>query len=455
MIESPSSERRLDPRPDQNQRSCGVGTESQPTKSSASNYLSASSETPPWHLFDVFGVELEYMIVRSDDLSVLPVADRLLCQSDGQPASEIELGDVAWSNELVMHVVELKTNGPVAALDPLPTRFQDHVRRANELLASWGARLMPTGMHPRMDPARETQLWPHAYAAVYGAYDCIFNCRRHGWANLQAAHLNLPFADDGEFGRLHAAIRLVLPILPALAASSPVADGRITGRLDTRLAAYRANSSRIPSITGDVIPEPVFTQSDYEQQILQRMYDDVREHDAAGVLQHEFLNSRGAIARFDRRAIEIRLLDMQECPAADVAVCGATARAVQALVDQRWSDLKAQQRIGTERLVRILTACIDRAERAVIGDRRYLDHFGYPAGARSCTAAELWHHLCQTTVWSDDSRPAWSDPLHTILRRGPLARRILRWLNGDASAPHLSAVYGQLCNCLAEGRMFE
>ena len=31
----------------------------------------------------------------------------------------------------------------------------------------------------------------------------------------------VPFADDAEFGRLHAAIRLALPIAPGIAASSP------------------------------------------------------------------------------------------------------------------------------------------------------------------------------------------------------------------------------------------
>jgi gamma-glutamyl:cysteine ligase YbdK (ATP-grasp superfamily) len=383
------------------------------------------------------------------------VADRLLREPDGRAVSEIELGDVAWSNELVLHVIELKTNGPSPSFDPLPARFQQHVGRVNERLAPLQGRLMPTGMHPWMDPDRETRLWPHEYSSVYRAYDRIFNCRGHGWANLQAAHLNLPFADDDEFGRLHAAIRLVLPILPALAASSPVANSWITGRLDTRLEWYRTNATRLPSITGDVIPEPVFTRSDYERQILQRMYDDIREHDAAGVLRHEFLNSRGAIPRFDRGAIEIRLLDMQECPAADVAVCGAIARVLQALVDQRWCDLKAQQRFDSERLVRILLDGVRRADRGLIGDRGFLDHLGYPSAARSCTAAELWHHLCSATVWSDDSRPAWSDPLRTILRRGPLARRILHRLGRDPRPTKLRTVYGELCDCLAEGRMFE
>jgi hypothetical protein len=90
---------------------------------------------------------------------------------------------------------------------------------------------------------------------VYEAFDRIFDCRGHGWANLQSAHLNLPFSDAEEFGRLHAAIRLLLPILPALAASSPVMDGRLTGRVDSRLDVYRHNARRVPQVSGRVVPE--------------------------------------------------------------------------------------------------------------------------------------------------------------------------------------------------------
>jgi len=47
-----------------------------------------------------------------------------------------------------------------------------------------------------MDPNREMVIWPHDYSVVYEAFNRIFDCRGHGWANLQAVHLNLPFADD-------------------------------------------------------------------------------------------------------------------------------------------------------------------------------------------------------------------------------------------------------------------
>src|SRR5678809_520166 len=93
-----------------------------------------------------------------------------------------------------------------------------------------------------MNPERETRLWPHEDNEIYEAFDRVFGCTGHGWSNLQCTHLNLPFAGDAEFARLHAAIRLVLPIIPALAASSPILDSRLTGLMDTRLHCYRAVS---------------------------------------------------------------------------------------------------------------------------------------------------------------------------------------------------------------------
>lgn len=227
------------------------------------------------HLFEAFGIELEYMIVRRDTLAALPVSDRLIHSVVGEFASDVEDGPIAWSNELVLHVIELKTNGPTPTLSGLFSRVLAEVHRINALLEPFGGALLPGAAHPTFHPATETRLWPHDAGPVYAAYDRIFDCRGHGWSNLQAMHLNLPFCGDAEFGRLHAAIRAVLPLLPGLAAASPVIDGRATGLLDTRLDVYRKNQARIPSIAGRIVPEPVWTEAEYRERILARTYADV------------------------------------------------------------------------------------------------------------------------------------------------------------------------------------
>lgn len=198
-------------------------------------------------LFQAFGVELEYMLVRRGDLAVLPLSDEALRRASGGEAyvCDVERDGMAWSNELVAHLVELKVDPPARDLAGLAPKFDAEIAWMNGLLEAFDARLMPSAMHPFMRPEAETKLWPHEYREIYESYHKAFDCRRHGWANLQSAHLNLPFADDAEFGRLHAAIRLLLPLLPALAASSPYQEGRATGLLDTR-----------PRITAGTWPSP-------------------------------------------------------------------------------------------------------------------------------------------------------------------------------------------------------
>ncbi|MDH4064006.1 MAG: glutamate-cysteine ligase family protein, partial [Acidobacteriota bacterium] len=160
----------------------------------------------PLRLFEGIGVELEYMIVDRATLEVKPVADELLKAVSGHYDTEVARGPISWSNELALHVIELKTTEPVPTLDGVGALFQEQVAEIERQLAPLGARLLPTGMHPWMDPHTELRLWPHEHDEIYGAFNRIFDCRGHGWANLQSVHLNLPFANDEEFARLHAAI---------------------------------------------------------------------------------------------------------------------------------------------------------------------------------------------------------------------------------------------------------
>ncbi len=404
----------------------------------------------PLHLFEGYGIELEYMIVDRETLSILPITDQLIYSIAGSFESEIERGALCWSNELVLHVVELKTNGPISSLNGIDQVFQSHIQEINQRLAQWGARLMPTAMHPWMNPEKDTRLWPHDYNVVYESYNRIFGCQGHGWSNLQSVHLNLPFANDEEFGRLHAAIRLLLPLLPALGASSPLVECQRTDFLDNRMEFYRTNSKRIPSITGQIIPEPVFSRDEYERQIFQPMFENIAPLDPNGILQHEWLNARGAIARFDRNAIEIRVLDIQECPQADVSIVSIAASALQALIAEQWSSLEEQKRISTDTLATLFNETIRKAESTPIQNAEYLQRFGLH-GKETCTAGELWNYILDRIP---NSNTAIYDPIRTILQKGSLANRIVQRLDGDLSRKSLSEVYRQLSECLEYGTQF-
>lgn len=419
------------------------------------------NDTAPEHgehrlgLFEGYGIELEYMIVDARDLAVLPVADEVLKAQAGGYVNEVGAGALRWSNELVLHVIELKTNGPAPRLHGLHHAFQQDILRIEALLRRLGGRLMPTAMHPWMDPLRDTRLWPHGDGVIYRAFDRIFGCRGHGWSNLQSMHINLPFADDAEFARLHAAVRLCLPLLPALAASSPVVEGRPTGTLDNRLVFYRDNARRIPSVSGAIIPEPVYSRAEYEAGILQRIYHDLAPHDPGGVLRHEWVNARGAIARFERNTIEIRILDVQECPAADLALGATVIETLRALSEEAWCGLRRLQEWDGAALQALLAKTIRNADQALIDDPRYTAAFGFPERGR-CRARELWQHLIETLVTARPDTPApWRAVLDLYLRRGTLAQRIAESLGANPDRSRLVEIYRTLCDCLRNGTPFD
>ncbi len=407
-------------------------------------------------VFAAFGIEVEYMVVDRASLDVRPIADRVLhaLHGDGGPmVCDVPRGPLGWSNELVVHLLELKNERPWSDLARLATSFQGEIGAVRPVLERLGARLMPGGMHPWMDPRRETKLWPHAGRDMYETYDRIFDCRRHGWANLQAMHLNLPFDGDREFERLHAAVRAVLPLVPAVAASSPFVEGRAAGPLDYRLEVYRMNAERVPALTGDVIPENYASRSQYASALLSPLYRAIAEFDPEERLRHEWLNARGAIARFDRNAIEIRVADVQEHPGADVGVAALLADTVWWLYQSGEASVEPQQALSTRRLADVLFTCCHEAERATIDYPPLLALFGAPHYA--CSAGELWERIGETLERARAPHAdVWRGQLQCVLRHGTLARRLLAAAGPAPDRATLAAVYRALCDCLDAGRDF-
>lgn len=400
-------------------------------------------------LFEVTGIELEYMVVDRDTLRASPTVDELFKDVTGSIVSDVERGDVEWSNELVSHVVELKTAKPARRIAAFERKFADEVRAINAVLAKRGRMLLPTAAHPFFDPFTETVIWPHEHNEVYALYNRIFDCRGHGWSNLQSTHLNLPFANDQEFSRLHSAIRMVLPIIPALSASSPILDGKPTGLMDSRMEAYLHHQERLPQLMGSLIPEAVFTQEDYYRAVFDPIGRALAPYDTEHVMDHHFANSRGAIARFDRGAIEIRVVDIQECPGADLAIAEMIVAALKAMVDGRWVSNYLQRAWHESDLLAIFKDVIKDAGQATIANKDFLVMFGLMR--EKATAEELWQHLF--TELQGDLSPGARERIAHILTHGCLARRILKQAGPAPSTASITAVYRELAACLNDDRM--
>jgi len=328
--------------------------------------------------------------------------------------------------------------------------FQAEVIRANSMLKSLGCRLLPTGMHPWMNPLAETVLWPYGNKEIYNTFDRIFNCKGHGWSNLQSTHINLPFCGDEEFHRLHSAIRIALPLLPAITASTPFADGKPAQWLDTRLETYRHNCDRVPSITAGVVPGVVASHAEYEEKILGAIYKDMGKLDPQGILRHEWVNARGAIARFERDTIEIRVIDLQECPKADMAIVQYVVAVVRALAEGRLSDTKTQDAVPQNDLEALFLSSIKLGADARIKSPwlcSALDMYS----SESVTLGEIHAHLLGRVA---PEKSFWKSHIETILREGNLAQRILHAAGKAPSHDSLREVYGRLADGLARGVVF-
>lgn len=428
----------------------------------------ARGDDRPLGLFEGWGIEIECMLVDAASGDVRPQVDEVLRHAFAQESgvdvtsapwiADTTDGAIAWSNELVAHVLEFKTDGPVASLAGVAESFRRSQCRADAIAREHlSAQLAPGAMHPWMDPTRETVLWPHENADVYREFDRLFDCRRHGWANLQSVHLNLPFRDEEEFGRLHAAVRIVLPLIPALAASSPWMDGRASDVLDNRLEVYRTNAAKVGALTGAVVPEPVFDRASYQREVFDPIDAQLVALGAsADFLGVEWTNARGAIARFDRMAIEIRLIDAQEHAGADLAVCAAITGLVRGLVEERWSSAADQRALTSGPLVAVLADATRRGPEAPLGHTDLARLFGCDPSAVATCGDLLARCVPQCFAGPAELEPA----LEVVLSKGTLAQRMRAALaknidpNGQVPRAALREQLFALARCLRDGRAY-
>jgi glutathione synthase/RimK-type ligase-like ATP-grasp enzyme/gamma-glutamyl:cysteine ligase YbdK (ATP-grasp superfamily) len=325
-------------------------------------------------LFEVVGLELEYPTV-DENLEVVPYVEQAFRALAGRGTSSVELGAVGFSNEFADHVFEIKTLEPAHRLADAEAALVEGIQRFGASLHDeFGARLLPTGMHPWFDPMHG-RLWTRSGLRIYTTYARLFDVRTHGWMNVHASHINLPFGNEAETMAMHSASALLVPYLPALAASSPVYDGALQNSVDSRLDWLAVLQARVPESCGDIVPEFVGSFSEYRKRILQPMYAALDSLPYASAIRHEFFNARGAVLRFNRRALEVRVVDTQECVRMDVAIA-AFVRAV--LRDLTGRLLAGRIAVPShDVLVSDFHACIREGSRAQVRAPHLRDEAGH------------------------------------------------------------------------------
>jgi len=288
------------------------------------------------------GPEHEFSLVN-EELKPLPIVDQVIKDFSGKITNFVELPTFTFGKELQLHVMEIKANEPFKS----PLQFEETMQGAVDTLTGfvrkkYRASLLGTGMHPllRLD---ETRVWPHRHRKIYEEYGKVFNLKQHGWLNIQSFHLNLPYAREKTGVKLHNQLACLCAYLPAVSASSPIYEGAEGPNVDNRLNFYRLNQREIPSVTGDVIPEEVVSFEQYRQEVIGRYSRDLAD---AGIgktlLFKEWVNSRGIIFRFDRSALEVRVMDEQECVKSDLALSCFVRAALRGLLAEDAEPLPHQ-----------------------------------------------------------------------------------------------------------------
>jgi len=284
---------------------------------------------------EVLGPEHEFSIV-DEKLHPLPIVDTVIKELNGCTVNYVRLKNFTFGKELQSHVAEFKANMPFYS----PKTFEENMQKAVLEITDFverkhDAQLLGTGMHPFLR-LEEAKVWSHRDRKIYEALSRIFNFCQHGWLNIQAFQLNLSYGNEKEAIKLHNALANLLPYVPAVSASSPVYESKISEYADSRLHFYRINQKEIPSVTGNIIPEYVNSFREYRQITINNYTEELEKLNAPGcLLNKEWLNSRGAVFRFDRKAIEIRIMDEQECIKADVALSCFIRAGLRGMLSQR------------------------------------------------------------------------------------------------------------------------
>ena len=266
----------------------------------------------------------------------MPIVDKVMKDFHGRIVNFVEQPHFTFGKELQLHVMEVKPNAPFRSPVSFEETMQEAVLTLTDFLKrKYDANLLGTGMHPLLR-LEDTGVWPHRHRQIYEAYSKVFNLKRHGWLNIQSFQLNLPYQDEKSGIQLHNVLANLCAYLPAIAASSPFYEGKLGEYVDNRLHFYMLNQKEVPSVAGVVVPEYVGSFNEYEDRIIGKYSRDLSAAGAGDLLLgRDWVNSRGAIFRFDRRAIEVRVMDEQECVKSDVALSCFIRSAIRGLMKEK------------------------------------------------------------------------------------------------------------------------
>jgi gamma-glutamyl:cysteine ligase YbdK (ATP-grasp superfamily) len=390
---------------------------------------------------EVLGPEHEFSLVNKE-LQALPILDKVIKDFCGRVINFVELPKFTFGKELQLHVMEIKAKAPFKS----PLLFEETMQNAVATLLDflgkkYHGHLLGTGMHPLLR-LEETSVWPHRHRKIYQEFGKVFNLKQHGWLNIQSFHLNLPYSNEENGILLHNLLAGLCAYLPAISASSPICEGAIGPNVDNRLFFYKVNQREVPSVTGDVIPEPVSSFDQYRKEVIGRYSQDLAKAGAGKtILSKEWVNSRGVIFRFDRKALEVRVIDEQECVKSDVGLSCFIRAALRGLIAERVAPLPHQL------LFRDFNSVMVKGLNAKVL---------HPNGETARQVCQYLFNLASENAEEDEKKYLWivskrieSGNLSELIRE-----RVLRKTQKADLEEAILSVYSKLIKCLTDNQPY-
>ncbi|HRH36867.1 MAG TPA: glutamate-cysteine ligase family protein [Flavobacteriales bacterium] len=394
-------------------------------------------------LFDAYGFEVSYSIVAKDTQDPAPIAAELMggIELDGTKRDldvRRAFGDsaIAIGNSKVMRKPQKwarKLNGRTAQWDAT--------------LAARNSMLLSGGAQPFNVKSKDAQGEGNLPKEV----GHLFDLQHNGWWNDRALRLDFRFNRADEFAKLHAAVRVLLPILPGLTAASPVLNGRVTGQQSSRIQSRTAARAHIPELCGPLIPEPVFDQDDHDRTITVPIAQAISTLAPRSSFDPVELNARMATTHFDQGRLSIHAIDAQESSTANMAVAEFIIAVIKAMVSGRWVSSYLQRAWGSDDLRAILLLNAEQGGDAVIEHSDYLLMFGLLKQG-DMPVLKLWQHLF-VNLYDELSDPAREHISH-LLEHGTLASRLLATLGTNPNTAAIRSTYSTLAQCHASDTAF-
>ena len=394
----------------------------------------------PYKTLEVLGPEHEFSLVN-DEMKAMPIVEQVIKEyyMNMRAGSTTYYERFNFCKEFPLHIIEIKPKKPFKNPELFEETMQNAILVLLELIGKkYHAHLLGTGMHPLLR-LEETGTRPRDW--IGQELEKAFNLRRHGWLNIQSFQINLPYSSEEKAVCLHNALAYLCAYLPAISASSPICEGYITPYIDFRLYEYKMKSLEIPSVTGDVVPDYISSFRQYQKDISERYLRDLTNAGVTTNVFADYINQRGAVFKSTRKAIELRVMDEQECVKSDVSLSCFVRATIRGLIDLNYEPLPHQV------LVDDYNSIIKNGLEAKVM---------HPAGKTGRQVCQYFFNLASKYATKNEKKYLWI--IEKRIKEGNLSelirRRVLNKAQKTDFEEAIISVYSKLSECLSRNEPY-